>query len=714
MNKIAKFLMEKGEWLGAGFLEEPEASPMIKTSRAIRRQLENVPLPPYEGTLLYPSGLNTLWHTKNQVFSFHYSFSLCFDRIHATKIIENATGSEKKRQWQEITNIFTKHNLFDPTGTVGSKFCVGGNGYTHSIPNYGRVLKEGLVSYRERVIRYKDEASLTRNKQKMEFYQGLEDVLAGIKSLHQRIITTIKKSPSDGANKKLLLKAYRSVPFLPASNFYEALAATNFIFYLDGCDSLGRIDYELGAFYLSDLKSGKITHQKAIELMRTFWQNFDNNNGWNVAIGGSKTDGTPAYNELTLVCLEAARKMRRPSLALRIRKDMPDQYFESALDTIKTGCGLPALYNEELYLDALWNNHLNIQYRDISDYAFGGCTETMIHGKSNVGSLDGGINLLGILEETLTKFSLNASDFREVMEVYKKDLGNAISDMTSQINRDQERKAKYRPQPMRTLFIDDCLDAGKEYNSGGARYNWSVVNVGGLANVADSLIVINDLVYDRKKVSAKNYRQALRKNFAGFPELLKEIKRCPKYGNDEEEVDAIAKEVADFVFAEFRRYACWRGGHFLPGCLMFVTYASEGTKVMATPDGRKAREPIADSIGPYQGRDKNGPTAMLKSVAKLNQPAGIGTLILNMRFSRSFFDDANSRKAIKDMIRTYFGLGGMQIQITVVDQKILKDAILHPEKYEDLIIRIGGYSEYFNRLTPELKETVLARTEYNP
>ena len=254
---------------------------MIRTSRAIRRQLENVPLPPYQGTLLYPSGPNTLYQTKAQVFTFSYSFSLMFNQSAAIKIKENACDPKEKEQWQEIIN---------------PKFQLGGCGYTHSIPNYGRVAKEGLASYQERISRYKDEASLTEDKQKVELYQGLENVLIGIKSLHQRIIMTIGKSSSDGTNKKLLLKAYQSVPFLPATTFYEALIATNFIFYLDGCDSLGRIDYELGGFYRNDLKSGKIIRQKAIELMRIFWQNFDVNNGWNVAIGGSKPDGTPAYN----------------------------------------------------------------------------------------------------------------------------------------------------------------------------------------------------------------------------------------------------------------------------------------------------------------------------------------------------------------------------------------------------------------------------------
>jgi formate C-acetyltransferase len=194
--------------------------------------------------------------------------------------------------------------------------------------------------------------------------------------------------------------------------------------------------------------------------------------------------------------------------------------------------------------------------------------------------------------------------------------------------------------------------------------------------------------------------------------LLADIRRCPRFGNDQDSVDLLAKEVADIVFGEISRHACWRGGRFLPGCLLFATYAWAGSQLTSSPDGRRAGEAIADSIGPHQGRDLRGPTAMLKSVAKLDHAAALGTLVLNLRLAKSFFDSSADRRAIIDLVQGYFNLGGMQLQISVIDQEVMRDAVAHPERHGDLIVRIGGYSEYFNNLSPELKQTVLERTEH--
>jgi formate C-acetyltransferase len=391
---------------------------------------------------------------------------------------------------------------------------------------------------------------------------------------------------------------------------------------------------------------------------------------------------------------------------------MSEPVFDAALDTIATGCGLPALYNEEGYLAALMGFHLNLQDEDLVDFAFGGCTETMVHGKSNVGSLDAGLNLVGILTETLDRELIGAESFDALLAAYTDDVRDAIALLADSVSRDQELKAQHQPQPMRSLLIDNCIDAGQEYNAGGARYNWSVINVGGMANAVDSLSAIRTLVFEMGEVSGAELLAAMRQDFVGYEVLLKQIQGCPRFGNDRPDVDALAAELSESVFKEFQRYAPWRGGKFLPGCLMFVTYARAGEGVMATPDGRLAGEPIADSAGPVQGRDRSGPTAMLNSVTRLAQELAPGTLVVNARFARSMLDSSEQRSRLKGLIRTYFQNGGMQIQINVVDQTVLKDAIVHPERHEDLIVRIGGYSEYFNRLSPALKASVLERTEH--
>jgi formate C-acetyltransferase len=391
---------------------------------------------------------------------------------------------------------------------------------------------------------------------------------------------------------------------------------------------------------------------------------------------------------------------------------MPQEIWDAALDTIATGCGLPALYNEEEFLRALREAHLGIREEDLGWYNGGGCTETMIHGCSNVGSLDAGINLPLILVQTLNEHLATAVSFDELVAAYKEDVAKAVREIVDDVNADQEVKALLRPQPMRSLLIDDCIDNGREFNAGGARYNWSVINVAGLANVIDSLSALREVVFERREKTGAEFLEILRRNYEGEEAFRRRLSRCPRYGNDDPRADDIAADIAEFVFREFLRYAPWRGGKFLPSCLMFVTYADAGVPVGATPDGRLAGEPLADSAGPYQGRDRNGPTAMLKSVASIPHRLAPGTLVVNARFTKEFFTTEVGRMKLQHLIRTYFDLGGMQLQINVVDQAVLRDAIEHPERHGDLIVRVGGYSEYFNRLSPKLKMTVLERTEH--
>jgi formate C-acetyltransferase len=265
---------------------------------------------------------------------------------------------------------------------------------------------------------------------------------------------------------------------------------------------------------------------------------------------------------------------------------------------------------------------------------------------------------------------------------------------------------------MRSLLIDDCVDRGVDYNAGGARYNWSVVNVMGLANVVDSLAAVREVVYEKQEATAEELLTVLAADFAEQEPFRKRLERCPRFGNGDPRADDLAVEVSEWVFREFLRTAPWRGGRFVPACLMFTTYAYFGEPVGATPDGRHAGQPIADSAGAMQGRDRNGPTALIRSVTRIPHHLAPGTLVVNARFSQSFFRDGESRAKLKDLIRSYFRLGGMQIQINVVDQALLRDAIAHPERHEDLIIRVGGYSEYFNVLSDALKQSILERTEH--
>ncbi|HIE28655.1 TPA: hypothetical protein EYP66_15355 [Candidatus Poribacteria bacterium] len=717
-----KALSNLHEFFASGYFEEPDASPMLRWSRAVRRRFENRKMMPYNGELLYPCG-STYIGGENRIVASSYSFTYSYNEGALMDMLADATEDEREALLKLQTSM---RDLGEKLNVIKTPHTVGGRGYTHSIPNYGRVVREGLAEHARRIAENLAMAQQRRDRERIEFYVGLQDVLAGIECWHQNILEFLRTTTTDNParsnqrlrlmvgerRRKRLVAAYEQVPFQPARDFFEALVAYNFVYYLDDCDNPGRVDLELFPYYERDLEAKHITHDEAVDLIHCLWENTDANSGWSAGIGGTAPTGEPAYNDLTVACLEAAHKIRRPNLQLHVRRDMPQEVWDAALDAIATGCGLPALYNEEEYLRSLREAHLGIREEDLGWHNGGGCTETMIHGRSNVGSLDAGINLPLILVQTFQERLPTAQSFDELVAAYKEDVADVILEIADDVNTDQEIKARLRPQPMRSLLIDDCIDNGREFNAGGARYNWSVVNVAGLANTIDSLAAVREIVFEKQEKTGAELLEILMKNYTDEERFRQRISHCPRFGNDDKRADEIARDISDFVFREFLHYAPWRGGKFLASCLMFVTYADAGEPVAATPDGRLAGEPLADSAGPYQGRDRNGPTAMLKSVAAIPHYLAPGTLVVNARFTKNFFNTDEGRAKMKDLVRTYFDLGGMQLQINVIDQEVLRDAIAHPEKYEDLIIRVGGYSEYFNRLSPALKQTVLERTEH--
>lgn len=710
-DDLVSRLDAQGEYLAAGFIECSSAPLLTRMARGLRRQLECARLPIWAEGPLYPSGAFS-WYQQGNVISFHYSHSLVVDRQNLEKRAKEGTEAARA----------TYRALIDLLGDypqVGANMDpdirLGGANYTHSILNYGRVICEGLIAYEARVYCALDTARRCNQEEQIAFYTAMQDVLSGIRAAHERCLTALSSRPPTEpllcAVWERLIEALKRVPWQPARDFYEGLVAVNFLYYLDGADNLGRFDQYLGALYEVDLSLGRLSRQEGVSLVGEMWANVDANSGWNVAVGGSKPDGESLVNRLTFACIEASRRRRRPSLALRLAANDYEDTLDAALDTIATGSGVPALYNEPLYYQAMREAHLDIAPNDLAQFAFGGCTELMVHGCSNVGSLDGGINLPLILSQTLRTHLASARDFEALWDAFAEDTRVTIARLTRQVNQAQELHACYQPQPIRTLLVDDCLDAGVEYNAGGARYNWSVINVGGLGNVADSLAAIREVVFDNKEVSGAQLGQALEANFADHEALRQRLQRCPHYGNDDARADDLARRTARLVFEELGRYAPWRGGRFLPSCLMFVTYAQAGEAVMATPDGRLAGEPIADSISAVAGRDRRGPTALIRSVASLPQNLAPGTLVTNFRFAPAMFIGEN-RDRLKNLIRSYFILGGLQMQITVVDQDTLHRAIANPEQYGDLIVRIGGYSEYWRNLSPALRETVLERVEH--
>ncbi len=708
-------LERRREYLAAGFFEEPAASPLRRWCRAVRRRWENQPTPRYDGGPLYPAGPKNGTGAANRIVSPSYSFTWSFQRPELERQLREAETEEARTALEALDRAMTAEveRLYVPPPNGHS---VGGWGYTHSIPNYGRVVREGFNAHARRVRHALEAADGNGDREHVEFCRGMLEVLAGIRSWHRRLRAELERAepatPEAAQNRTRLLDALTQVPFRPARTFFEALVAYNFVYYLDDCDNPGRIDQELAPLLEQDLGRGTLDLDAAARWVAAFADNVTVNWGWSAAIGGTGPDGRPAYNRMTELCLDAARGRPRPSWELRVRPDMPDRLWELALDALATGSGNPALYNEPAFLQSLLEADLGLDERDAAAWNGGGCTETMIHGCSNVGSLDAGINLPRILERTLHEHLEQVDDFEGVLEAVKRGFERDIRQVTGAVSEIQRRRAETCPQPMRSLLIDDCIDRARDFNAGGARCNWSVVNVAGLTDVADALAALREVVFERREVSPRRLLETLHRNFEDDEALRRRLERCPRFGNDDPAVDSLAADLATTVYAAFRSETPWRGGRFLPSCIMFETYARAGAAVGALPDGRRAGEPLADSIGPVAGRDRHGPTAMLRSVTRLPLHLATGTPVLNLRLARHLFSTPAGRARVRELIEAYFNMGGMQVQITATDRQTLLDALEHPERHEDLIVRIGGYATYFNRLPPELKQTVIDRTEY--
>lgn len=644
------------EFYAAGLYEEPTASLFVRFSRGIRRYLEHREMPVYNGEQLYPCG--------------SFSSGLCVDYNYSYTV--NFSWSRLKQK-DEIAAKMLKEDFSASRSFLPSEHTIGGAMYTHSFANFRRIIREGLDSYQERVEKMTE----------TDMRSGLLDVLEGIRCFHKRTLKLLKES---GAAKSQLYKALEKVPFKPADTLYEAIVCWNFIYYMDGCDDIGHLDADLIDFYRGE---------DMTDVFRRLFLNVDANDGWSGALG-------PNYNPLTLQCLHACKGIRRPSLELRVTPDMPQEIWDAAIESIKSGGGSPSLYNEDAYQTVLGNLFPHIPKEDRMRFCGGGCTETMLTGISNVGSLDAGINIALIFERVMREELPYVADFDTFYQVFIRKCRQEIEKILDIISESQKMRAQYWPQPMRTLLIDDCIEREKDFNNGGARYAWSVVNLAGLINVLDSMLVIRKVVFDDRKMDGEEMLERIDngETFFNFTDI-------PRHGTDSDESNAMALRLTDDICKAFDGKTPYLGGRFLPSSIQFTTYVDAGKAVGATPDGRRAGDPLCDSIGAIHGNDKSGVTALLNSAASLCQQKLAGTPVLNIKL-----DAKQTSKSLKALANGYFKNGGMQMQITCVNKDELLDAQKHPEKYPNLIVRIGGYSEYFARLSPQLQQTVINRTMY--
>lgn len=642
--------------MAAGMYEEPQRSLFYRKALGLRRFLENDTLPEYHNELLYPSGeMKTSMLVKKNYYK--------------GAAVDFAALAEKDA---ELAGLL-REDFYKYAPSLPAEHGVAGMMFTHSMPNYERILKEGLNGYRRRVEEIED----------TDMREGLAHVIVGIKAYSHRCVAYLE---SVGAEDKLIT-ALKKVPFQPAENLYEAIVCWNFVLYMDDCDNLGCVASGLMPYYQGE---------NAIALLKNLFKNLDVNNGYSLALGID-------YSPLTLQCLEAARGMRRPMIELFVNKDTPDKIWDAALALVKTGGGQPAFYNHDVIINGLKKRFPQIRKEDLKKFCGGGCTESMLAGLSNVGSLDAGINLALILEQVIHERLEEAVTFEAFYTYFLDETRTVVGKVTTEIANSQKERAKYEPLPMRTLLIDDCIEKRLDYNNGGARYMWSIINFAGMINVIDSMLVIRELLYREKRFTAAQIKALLKENNEDFLKMAQNHGVC--FGNDNPEADELAHKLSSEVFALLDTPKPYFGYGFLPASIQFRTAAMAGEHVGATPDGRKSGAPLCESLGAIGGKDKNGPTAMLKSVTALDLKRALGIPVLNLTINPSFDNDV-----VKGLILGYLALGGVQMQITCMSREVLEAAYENPEQHKNLIVRVGGYSEYYYKLSDDLKRTIMERT----
>lgn len=685
-------LLKFKEYYLAGFAQYPKKSRIFKTSNSIYTHFKYRTMPKHGKNAFYPDGRSNPYVDK-QVCLYQYCKGIASD-LNAARYEEvySKISKENKKAFEELyKEIFVYTN---GQCQNGPEYSVGGLSYNHSCINYERILKEGLDSYFDRI---------KKNQEKNpDFYKSLELALKGVKIFHKRSIEYLKSQKKPD---KRLIKALLNVPFKPAKDFYEALVCVNFMYYIDGCDNLGRFDQYMEP-YLKD-----ISDEEAIELLKDLWQNIDDTDGYHVTIGGFNKKGNSGTNRMTHLVLKSAKGFRRPQISFLLREDETKETRELILDDWLSGSGQPALYNNKLFIKN-YGDLLKIKKEDRWKISFGGCTETHVFGHSFTGSTSCGVQNLLIFERAMYYHLPNCKTYEEFYKKLLLSTKRHVLHAIKEANLDMELKGKYTPLPIRDLFIEDCIDKGIDIQAGGARYNNGSLCVSGTSNMFNSLYTLKTLGFG-KKYSNEEIINACKNNFVGYETLLGDIKKLPKFGQDNEEIDKIGsdflKEVTELVLTQ----KAWRGnGPWGVTINLFATYGNLGLNVGATPDGRLAKEPIGDSIGATQGDDILGPTALINSVTKLPLYNFVTVPVFNIRIAKEGLKKQKTRDAINALVDTFFEKDGMQMQVTVADQAELIDAVKHPEKHQNLMVRIGGYSEYFNRLPENLKYEVIKRCEH--
>lgn len=660
----------------------------------------------------------------------------------------------------EEVSVFMETGVFGMEGKLNA-------GDAHLAVNYEKILAFGLKGYEERVKDLKAKLDLTDpdSIDKNIFYKAVLIVIEAVHQFAQRyskLAQELADKEKDSKRKAELLEISRicaKVPYEPATSFYEAVQSVWFIQLILQIESnghslsYGRFDQYMYPYYIKDIQEKVITKDEALELLTCLWIKTLTINKvrsqahtlssagspmyQNVTIGGQTPDKKDAVNELSFVVLQSVAQTRltQPNLTVRYHKNINKAFFDDCIEVMKLGFGMPALNNDEIIIPSFIN--WGVKEEDAYNYSAIGCVETAVPGKWGyrctgmsyinfprvlLCAMNDGVDLT-----TGKRFTKGYGYFKD-MKSYEELLSawdKTVREMTrySVIVENAIDKASERdvPDVLCSALTDDCIGRGKTIKEGGAVYDFISGLQVGIANMADSLAAIKKLVFEEKKITPIQLWNAILDDFQSdenkkIQAML--IDEVPKYGNDIDYVDNLVVEAYDSYLDEIEKYPNTRyhrgpiGGIRYGGTSSISANVGQGMGTMATPDGRNAYEPLAEGCSPAHNADKNGPTAVFKSVAKLPTEKITGGVLLNQKMTPQMLSTEENKQKLEMLIRAFFNrLHGYHVQYNIVSRETLIDAQKYPEKHKDLIVRVAGYSAFFNVLSKKTQDDIIGRTE---
>ncbi|MDR0498091.1 MAG: formate C-acetyltransferase/glycerol dehydratase family glycyl radical enzyme [Treponema sp.] len=639
----------------------------------------------------------------------------------------------------------------------------------HICPDCASWLKTGPSGFEETAKSAMAEAVKNGDSDKADFYRAVLLVMEGTRRFMIRCGESVNELTSEilAANEKTHETAQicRDLAERPAESFREAVQSLWFLFTILHLESNatsfspGRMDLYLYPYYKNDIESGKLTNAEALEIIECLWIKFNqivymrNKNsaryfagfptGFNIVIGGQDENGNDFVNELSFLFLKALEDLGlpQPNLSMRLHKKTSDELLRKAIAVVSLGSGMPQFFNDNSVIPALEN--LGISKKDALDYAVVGCVELTTQG-NNLGWSDAAMfNLNKVLELTLTggidlltgvqiaedRGNLcSYRSFEELEKAFAAHLDHYIEKMFECCALVEQAHKKLLPTPFLSAMINNCMARGTDVTAGGAVYNLSGIQMIQIANLADSFAAVKALVFETQLInyesttgenpssgiSAAEFLDALKCNFEGHEKLRQIIlRRIPKYGNDVDWVDALGAKWARYFRSKLDRYTNYRGGPYHTGMYTVSAHIPMGEMLGASPDGRLSGMPLADGgMSPVYGRDTAGPTAVLKSVSKLDKLLTSNGGLLNMKFLPEFFKAQGGIEKFGIFLRAFVDLEIPHIQFNVVHREDLIAAQEHPENYRSLTVRVAGYTAYFTELAEKLQDEIIARTTY--